>query len=566
VKLHSDGGTAILSAFHALGSRYVFCCSGSEWAAVWEAVARQRHEKSAGPEYIDVWHETVAVGMATGYGLVTGQPQGVLLHAGAGLLQGSMAVHGALLAGVPMVVMSAEALSYGEGPVDPGSQWYRNLSVVGGPRDMIRPAVKWAGQVHSVDILHESLIRAGEMSIRAPTGPVYLSAPVEVLQAAWTPPKTPRKAPPPGRRTSPEDEVAALAQRLVAAELPLVITETVGRDPGAFKALVELSELLALPVVEPQSAVCGNFPRSHPMHLGGAVEPFTDKSDLMLLVSCRAPWYPPSAKPPGAHVVVIDEVPQRPHIVYQVHMADAYLEGDVGLVLESLVRAVRALKPDAGNVEQRRARLAGMRKEQQDTAARAESKAAAQSAAIDPVLVATTLRELAGPEAIYLDETITHSRVLTQHLGLDRPGAYYYVQGGLGLGIAEAAGAKLAAPKRLVVLAIGDGSFMFNPVVPSLAALKNHRLPVLIVVFNNRQYLSMKFNLQRGYADGVALSTKGGEGYDLSTQPDLAEFARPYGMFGATVSSPKELRQVMGQAISAVREGRGALVNVMVSR
>ncbi len=52
----------------------------------------------------------------------------------------------------------------------------------------------------------------------------------------------------------------------------------------------------------------------------------------MLLVNCRSPWYPPSNDlAPDAHVVVIDEVPQRPHIVYQVLHADIYLEGDVAL-------------------------------------------------------------------------------------------------------------------------------------------------------------------------------------------------------------------------------------------
>ena len=84
--------------------------------------------------YLDLLHETLAVAMATGYGLVTRRPQLVLLHAGPGVLQGANGIHGALLSNVPMVVSSAESLSYGEGTLDPGSQWYRNLSMVGGPQ------------------------------------------------------------------------------------------------------------------------------------------------------------------------------------------------------------------------------------------------------------------------------------------------------------------------------------------------------------------------------------------------------------------------------------------------
>ena len=85
---------------------------------VWEALARQDRDGTPGPRYVDLMHETLAVAMATGYGLVTGRPQLVLLHAGPGLLQGACGIHGALLAQVGMVICSAESLTYGEGGVD----------------------------------------------------------------------------------------------------------------------------------------------------------------------------------------------------------------------------------------------------------------------------------------------------------------------------------------------------------------------------------------------------------------------------------------------------------------
>jgi acetolactate synthase I/II/III large subunit len=123
VKEYIDGGEATLEAFRAMGVDYVFSSPGSEWAPVWEAVTRQQMESRPGPQYLDLWHETVAVAMATGYTLVTGRLQAVLLHAGAGLLQGANAVHGALLAGVPMLVLSSESVTYGErAGVDQGSQ------------------------------------------------------------------------------------------------------------------------------------------------------------------------------------------------------------------------------------------------------------------------------------------------------------------------------------------------------------------------------------------------------------------------------------------------------------
>ncbi|MBC7017932.1 thiamine pyrophosphate-binding protein, partial [Salmonella enterica] len=82
---------------------------GSEWPSFWEAMARQKRDGSPGPTYLDCGHETLAVTIAAGYTKFTGRMQAVLLHAGAGLLQGSMAVGAARAMEVPMVVMSGES-------------------------------------------------------------------------------------------------------------------------------------------------------------------------------------------------------------------------------------------------------------------------------------------------------------------------------------------------------------------------------------------------------------------------------------------------------------------------
>lgn len=132
-----------------------------------ESLARRHRDGLPAPQYLDLTHETVAAGMATGYGLVKRRPQGVLLHAAPGLLQGSMAVHGALLAGVPMVVASSESTTYGDGAgPDPGGQWYRNLSIVGGPHGIAQPFTKWANEAADVHTLPVMVTRAAELAWR----------------------------------------------------------------------------------------------------------------------------------------------------------------------------------------------------------------------------------------------------------------------------------------------------------------------------------------------------------------------------------------------------------------
>jgi acetolactate synthase-1/2/3 large subunit len=563
-----DGGEALLQAARDLGCDYVFCSSGSEWAPVWEALARQDASGAGGPRYLDLAHETLAVAMATGYTTVTGVPQVVLLHAGAGLLQGANAIHGALLTGAGMVVCSAESTGYGDaaGP-DPGSQWYRNLSVVGGPQAIAAPFTKWACAANDVSVLYGMVKRAGELAAQAPAGPVYVNAPVEVLMSLWAP-RAVSPAPRPGVPVAAPPDVAHAARLLAAARRPVLAVESAGRDPEAFAALSELAGLLAIPVVEPQSAVCANFPRDSLLHAGGELAPLAKDADLVILLGCRSPWYPPSAKAGTAAVLVIDETPHRPHMAYQVLTADHYVTGAIAPTVRAITAAVREAGVDASAVEERRARRLDSHAAATAVRRAEENKAlSAPDGPVEPAAVATMLRLLIGDEAVVVDETITHSRVLTRHLLAGAPGRYSYVQGGLGQGLGVALGTKLAlGPGQLVVLTVGDGSWLYNPIPQGLMASAQYRLPLLVVIFNNRKYLSMRHNHTREYPDGIAVRTGNFYGVDLSAQPDAAAVAAAAGAAGFTVSATAQLRGTLEKAIETVRGGQTAVVNVFLTR
>jgi acetolactate synthase-1/2/3 large subunit len=560
-----DGGEAVLEAFRHLGVDYILSSPGSEWAPVWEALARQKANKTEGPTYIDCWHETVAVGMAIGYTLATGKPQPVLLHAGAGLLQGSMAVHAAYIAQLPMLVMSGEALSYGENPeVDPGSQWYRNLSVVGGPDGLVKPFVKWSNRITSSHTLYETIVRAMEMSARIPRGPVFLNLPVELMLQDWTPPEHERRAPAPPKKHTPAADIEAVAKLLVAAENPFLTTETAGRDPEAFGALVALAERLALPVIESRGSVCMNFPKDHPLYQGFNIGPFMKESDLALVVSSRAPWYPPGNRPLKAKVISVDEDPLRSYMVYQNLQADMYLEGDLAATLRALDAAVQALGVDKSKIEARRAKYAAAHEKAvvQRKAAEAD---AAKKPGIHPLMLCAALRETLPADAIYVDETITHSSLLQEYMSWNKPHAYFYVQGGLGQGLGVALGVKLANKAKVVALMIGDGSLLYNPIIQGLAASAQNKLPLLIVVFNNRKYASMKANHLRYYPDGIAVATKTFHGVEIEA-PDFAKLSIHFGGLGKTIADPRDLASTLREGLATVAKGETAIINVMLTQ
>jgi acetolactate synthase I/II/III large subunit len=565
MKNYMDGGEAILEAFRKLKIDYIMSSPGSEWSPVWEALVRQKLGNRQGPVYIDVWHETLAANMATGYTLITGRPQAVLVHAGVGLLQAGMGIHGALQAEVPMIVMSGESQTLGENPdLDIEPQWYGGLSV-GGNERFVEHITKWSRQVTSPYTLYETVIRAGEMAQRTPMGPIYLNVALEHMLHDWTPPADDREVPFAPRVVPHPSEVEKVAELLLGAKNPIVVAEQSGRDPAAFKALVELADLLSLPVTWGRAANYTNFPTDHPLYLGVASYEHVKDADLILLIGGRAPWYPPHIRPGKGKIVAINDNQFKGHMIYQNLHADVYLEGGIAASLQALAQIARTAKADGDAVKKRRERwtrehdtfVAGLKAE--------KAKARGNGTAIDPVTLLEALGEIMPADTIYVDETITHGPTLRQHLPFTTPQSFFRGFGGLGQGIGTALGVKLAASKRPVALLVGDGGFLYNPAIQALGASKQHGLPILIVIFNNKKYLAMEKGHVHHYPDGAAEAAKMHLGSRLAG-PDYEALGSHFGFHGERVEQPEKLKAALQTAMTKVQDGMTAILNVILSK
>jgi thiamine pyrophosphate-dependent acetolactate synthase large subunit-like protein len=563
VKNQLDGGEAIVEACRKLEVDYIVSSPGTEWAPVWEAMANQARDGKNGPVFMDCWHETLAVDIAAGYTLATGRMQAVLLHAGSGLLQGAMGIHGAWLASVPMVVISGESMTYGEQDgFDPGAQWINNLSIPGGTTRLVEPIVKFATQAGSPHTIYESVIRAGEMAQRAPAGPTYLSVSTETLMDAWTPPANARMVPAAPRTLSAPEDIERLADLLAKAANPVILTEGAGREVETYDALVALCEQLALPVVETPSAIFANFPKDHELHQGHSFAPFKDEADLAIVIRTRAPWYPPSDGPSKAVVAVIDETPHRDNMVYQSLQADMYLEGNAAQTLRDLADAVAALGVDTTVVEERRSRLARSHDRLRETrlGARAEAR---HKTPIDPIWLCAVLGEVMPDNTIYIDEVTSHTPLLRQHIDWNRPQSLFTRQGGLGQGLGLSLGVKLAKRDQPVVTLIGDGGFLYNPVLQSLGAARDFDLPIMAVIFNNRKYVSMQGMHRKMYPNGIAVETDNFYGTHIHA-PDFTKIAEAFGGYGEQVTDPDELEGALRRGLEAVSGGQAAILDVVV--
>lgn len=564
LKNERDGGEAILEAFRRLHVDYVISSPGSEWPPLWEALARQKVGNQAGPSYVDCGHETLAVGVAFGYAQMTGRMQAVLLHAGSGLLQGAMGLQGARACEVPMLVMSGESLTCGErAGFDPGNQWYRNLGVVGGPQRLAEPVVKWAGQATSPETLYRSVIRAGEMAQRSPQGPVYLNVPVETMIDGWTEPQRMRDAPERPKTQALPHDIEGIANLIAQAKCPVIVTESAGRSPDAFAALVAFAELMAIPVIEGRAAAYANFPKSHPLHLGTVMGPLHNEADLVLLIESRVPWYPPSNVPPNATVVAVSENPIKDHMVYQTMETDVYLEGDVTRSLQLLTNALRSEAEHAQGYGGRRTRWT-QEHERIVARRRADQDKAMEMDTIGTGMLCRVVNDILPTDTVFLDETIVHSLIIRELLEWDTPQSFLRVPSGLGQGLGIALGTKLAARERPVVMLIGDGSFLYNPVLPFLAFSKHQSLPILIIIFNNNKYEVMRRTHVNWYPHGVAASEKLHYGVHIEN-PDYSELAKWTGGYGRRVTAPAELRDAVATAFAAVQDGKTAILNVMLN-
>ncbi|MEQ9317032.1 MAG: thiamine pyrophosphate-dependent enzyme, partial [Henriciella sp.] len=402
--------------------------------------------------------------------------------------------------------------------------------------------------------------RAGEIAQRVPRGPTYLCVSMETMLEEWLRPEGMRKVPAAPRTQPTAEDIAKVAKLIAAAKSPLIVAENAGPDSEAFDALVDLAELMAIPVVEGPGAFFSNFPKSSDMHLGTVVDPFLEETDLALLVESRAPWYPPSNMPKNAEIVSIGANPLKAHMVYQVMNAGHYLEGNVGGTLRLLSEALRKLQADEAKISARRARWQAGHREWRARLSAAE-EAAADADVITVPLLMKTLRDVMPPKTSYVDETIVHAGAIRDHAHWDDPLSFFRAPSGLGQGLGYALGVKLAMPERHVVMTIGDGTFMYNPVVPALAFADEHELPVLIVIANNHKYSAMQHFHDKFYPAGTSISTKDYYGVNIKGV-DYEKAALMVGGYAQQVARPSELRPAVEAALDSLKAGKSAILNV----
>jgi acetolactate synthase-1/2/3 large subunit len=565
----SSGAEAFLEQMRALGVvRYLFANTGTDHGPLIEALAKTAKEDPNDIQPIVVPHELAAVSMAHGYYNVTQKPQMVLVHTLPGTANALGGIINANSSNVPLFLVAGRTpITEGElrGGKSQNIHWRQESRDQG---NIVREFVKWDYEVRTNQNLAAVVSRAYKIAMSEPRGPVYLNLPREWLceQLESTQIFSESLAP----ATKMQADQASLekaADMLIAAENPLIATKYLGRNPEAVAYLVELAELLSIPVVQQMDYV--NFPTDHPLYVGYQTLKYAKNADVLFFIDIDVPWEPPSRSFLRSDVKIIhlERDPLFTAVPGWGFSADLAVTGcsEIALpVLNSILKAKLSARADMKTkLEERRKKTEAEHKAMiREVEGRIE--AAKNQKPISPVWLSKCIGDIMDDKTITINETIT-SR-LTESIALNRAGSLFSVPpaGHLGWGLGAAIGTKLGAPDATVIAAEGDGAYMFSAPTACHFTAQKYRIPFLAVIYNNQAW-NASINAARGlYPEGVAQRTRNFPGCDLSPSPQFELTAQACGAYAERVEEPDEVPRALQRALKVVKEERRqALLNVV---
>jgi acetolactate synthase-1/2/3 large subunit len=558
---------AYLELLRARGIDYFFGNAGTDFGPLVDAFAKFEAEGKDRPRPITVPHEFVAVSMAHGFTMCTGRPQVMMAHTIVGTANCAGALINAARANIPLFMTAGRTPLVESGLLGARDLYIHWAQEAYDQAGMIREFLKWDYELRNFVQLEAVVDRALSIAMAEPQGIAYLTLPREVLAE----PQTEfmlhgARADLRQERLRPDPALIKQAAALLAmAEAPLLITTRLGRDQEAVTALVELSEALAIPVVE-FNPTHANFPSGHPHHLGFTPAPFLERADVIIVAESDVPWFPSRMRVnPGAEVIHMGGDPLFARYPIRSFPMDVAIRGDAAAILAALTaEGKRQSKAQDAKIG---ARSAGLRMEHdaQREAWRTAAVATQGDAPIDFDWLSWCIGQVVGEDTLVVNE---YDLRLTQ-VPRDRPGAFFSHSpaGCLGWGVGAALGAKLAYPDRTVIATVGDGAYIFS--VPTAAHMVSatYDLPILVVIFNNECWGAVRKTTEGLFPQGWAKKTGVFPLSDLTPSPAYEKIVEAHGGYGERVERPDMVRPALQRALKAVREeGRQAVLNVKCKR
>ena len=552
----TSGSDFMVDVMKSLDIPYVFSNAAATFRGLHESVIN--HGGNTNPEFITCVHEEQSAAMAHGYFKVEGKPAAIMAHSVVGLQHASMAIYNAFVDRVPVYVMLGNIMDARMRITS--DQWYHSVQ---DPAVMVRDYVKWDDEPASLHHFAESAVRAYKIAMTPPMGPVVLTVDAEMAERPIPEadeghlriPKLVRPTPPQGERGA----VQEVARLLVEAERPAMMAGgTLTRTEEGRRAYLELQALLGSPQASTVQADV-----IFAIEVGDLYGRLYRARDLIHRTWTRT-------ANPDARVVTLG----LQHLNYKANYQNSYryteadlaITGDGEATLPLLVEEVRRLiTPERRRVFEERAA--------ESAAAGARGRAGARAAATQAWGASPISVQRLGAEIWRQIRTEDWSQVM---IGIGVPTSLWNFDthyrsigswggGGMGYGPPASVGAALANKKygRFSVAIQGDGDFMYSP--GALWTAAHHKIPLLMVMHNNRAYHQELMHIQR-------MGNRRNRGIDRAhigsvlDDPaiDYATLARSMGWYAeGPIENPNDLEAALARAKAVVKQGEPALVDVV---
>jgi acetolactate synthase-1/2/3 large subunit len=513
------------------GVDHAFCVPGESYLAVLDALY-----DAPGIRLIVNRHESGSTFMADAYGKLTGRPGMAFVTRGPGATNASIGVHTAFQDSTPMVLFIGQV---GSDFVE--REAFQEIDY----RRMFGQMAKWVAQIDRADRIPEYVAHAFQAAASGRPGPVVLALPEDLLEQTADVEDAARYQP---VRSAPSDaQIDRIGRLLAEARSPLVLLGGTGWTAAACADLRRFAEANELPVA------CAFryqdlFDNRHPNYVGDvgiAINPKlaqrVREADLLLAIGPRL-----GEMTTGGYTLLT--VPRPRQTLVHVHQG-----------IEELGRVYQAQLMIASGMPEMAARLAALPPAGSRPWAAATREARAEYEAWQaqaPVYAGATPQLDLLQVVRTLQAALPADTIVTNGAGNFATWAHRYwrygglrtqlapTAGSMGYGVPAGIAAKLVEPGRTVVTFAGDGDFLMT--AQELATAAQYRAGVLILVFNNGMYGTIRMHQERHHPSRVIGTALANPRFDL--------LAQSYGGFGAVVESTSAFAPALAEARAFTEE------------
>lgn len=514
-------GSAIVDVLAQAGVRRFYSVPGESFLEVLDAA--EQHPQLT---LVSTRHEGGASFMAEADGKLNGVPAVAMATRGVGAANLSIGVHTAYQDSTPLIALLGQVES---------DFLHREAFQEVDLTAFYAPITKWSVTASRADRLPELLARAVRIATSGRPGPVMVALPADLLGEAYPTGSIPTPyLPSPPCSAPAQADVQAVSQRLVRADAPVVIAG--GGARGAREELIALAESYSAGVYSGFRRQ-DVFPNDHPLYLGhlgvgapAATLDALERADLVVVVGSRLSEITTQGYRLPASTCDVVQIDVDPASVGAVAPVVAGIVADAGQALRALVEAAPAISPGR---DWRAAHGAWT-----DSAT---VPAPRTGDGVDPAQVIAALATTFPPDTLITNDAGNFSSFLHRYWHFNHPRTQLGpTNGAMGYAIPAAVAAKIAAPERTVVAAVGDGGFLMTGAELEVAV--RHGAPVTVLAFRNGLYGTIAMHQAKAFGRTAGIDIGG---------VDLAGYARSLGAEGITVDRNEAIEEALRKAAAS---------------